>query len=526
MTSAPLPPSDADHAVIVGAGVAGLATAARLAHAGCAVTVLERHAHTGGKMRALPSQAGPVAAGPTVLTMRHVFDALFEACGARLDDHLTLVRQPLLARHFWPDGSRLDLWDDAGRNTEAIADFAGPRAAAQFRAFDARARALFDGFDAPMMQAPAPRPLDLARHVMANPGLLHHTAPHRSLKGLLRHSFDDPRLAQLFGRYATYVGGMPAGVPALLALVWRAESAGVWAVEGGMHRLADALAALARRHGAVIETGAHVARIETEGGAVTGVTLSDGRRLPCTRVVFNGDPRALATGALGQGCAHVAPVTRRSPRSLSAEVWAFAATPTGADLAHHNVFFRADPDPEFTALARGETAPDPTLYVCAMDRGMGTAPPAPERFEIIANAPALAPGERPSKETPCPTRIFATLARFGLRFTPEPGRDSLTTPQGFERLFPASLGALYGQSPHGTMAAFQRPTARTPVAGLYLAGGGTHPGAGVPMAALSARHAAETILSDRISTSTCRPMATRGGISTASATTAAARSRS
>jgi len=526
MTSAAISPEGNDHAVIVGAGAAGLAAAARLAHAGIKVTVLERHAHLGGKMRALPSAAGSVAAGPTVLTMRAVFDALFETCDERLDDHVTLVRQPLLARHFWPDGSRLDLWDDAARNTEAIRDFAGARAAAQFRAFDTRARALFDGFDAPMMQAPAPRPLDLARHVLANPDLLRQMAPHRSLAGLLRHSFDDPRLAQLFGRYATYVGGMPAGVPALLSLIWRAESSGVWAVEGGMHRLAEALAALARRHGAVIETGAHVARIETQGGTVSGVALSDGRRLPCTRVVFNGDPRALATGALGQGCAHVAPATRAAPRSLSAEVWAFAATPSGADLAHHNVFFRTDPAPEFAALARGETAPDPTLYVCAMDRGMGTAPPAPERFEIIANAPALAPGERPSKESPCPTRIFATLARFGLRFTPEPARDSLTTPRGFDRLFPASLGALYGQSPHGTMAAFSRPTARTPVAGLYLAGGGTHPGAGVPMAALSARHAAEAILNDRISTSTCRPTATRGGISTASATTAAARSRS
>src|SRR6056297_1931071 len=137
MTSAPLSPSDADHAVIVGAGVAGLATAARLAHAGLAVTVLERHAHPGGKMRALPSAAGPVAAGPTVLTMRAVFDALFAACGERLDDHVSLIRQPLLARHFWPDGSRLDLWDDADRTAEAIRDFAGARAAAQFRAFDA-----------------------------------------------------------------------------------------------------------------------------------------------------------------------------------------------------------------------------------------------------------------------------------------------------------------------------------------------------------------------------------------------------
>src|SRR6056297_65644 len=526
MTSAAISPEGTDHAVIVGAGVAGLAAAARLAHAGIKVTVLERHAHLGGKMRALSSAAGPVAAGPTVLTMRSVFDDLFRDCGERLDDHLRLVRQPLLARHFWPDGSRLDLFDDTDRSAEAIAAFAGARAAAQFRAFDARARALFDGFDAPVMRSAAPRPVTLGRHLMANPHLIGKMAPLRSLAGLLERSFDDPRLAQLFGRFATYVGGAPDGVPALLALIWRAEAAGVWAVEGGMQALATAVADLARRHGAVIETGAHVERIDTGGGRVTGLTLADGRHLKCGRVVFNGDPRALATGALGPGCATVAPVTRTTPRSLSAEVWSFAATPEGVDLAHHNVFFRADPAPEFAAIARGETAPEPTLYVCAMDRGMGAAPPAPERFEIIANAPPQRAEQATKDPCPCPTRSLETLARFGLHFTPEPeAARSLTTPRDFAALFPASLGALYGQSPHGTMAAFKRPTARTRVAGLYLAGGGTHPGAGVPMAALSARHAAEAILSDRISTSPSRRTAMPGGISTGSATGAGARSR-
>ena len=330
-----------EHTVIVGAGIAGLAAAARLARAGLPVTVLERHDWVGGKMRALPSAAGPVAAGPTVLTMRSVFDDLFRDCGERLDDHLRLVRQPLLARHFWPDGSRLDLFDDTDRSAEAIAAFAGARAAAQFRAFDARARALFDGFDAPVMRGGAAAHLTLGRHLMANPHLIRKMAPLRSLAGLLERSFDDPRLAQLFGRFATYVGGAPDGVPALLALIWRAEAAGSGPSRAGC-RPSRAVADLARRHGAVIETGAHVERIDTGGGRVTGVTLADGRHLKCGRVVFNGDPRALATGALGPGCATVAPVTRTTPRSLSAEVWSFAATPEGVDLAHHNVFFRAD----------------------------------------------------------------------------------------------------------------------------------------------------------------------------------------
>jgi 1-hydroxycarotenoid 3,4-desaturase len=506
--------------VIIGSGIAGLAAALRLAHAGLPVLVLERHAAPGGKMRALPSPAGPVDAGPTVLTLRAVFDELFAEVGERLEDHVQLRRQRVLARHFWPDGSRLDLFDTEADSAEAIRAFAGARAARQFRAFSARARRLFDGFEAPVMRAPAPSLPGLVRHVARHPGLIRQMAPLSTLDGLLRRSFDDPRLAQLFGRYATYVGGAPDRVPALLALIWQAEAAGVWAVAGGMHRLAGALAGLAQARGAEIRHGADVARIEAEGDGVRGVILADGTRLPAETVLFNGDPRALATGRLGADVAGVAPVTARAPRSLSAEVWAFAATPQGPELAHHNVFFRDDPGAEFDALAAGRLAEAPTLYVCAQDRAGGPPPAGPERFETIANAPAVTGAHDAQEIGQCRTRTFATLDRFGLRFSPEPEAAALTTPAGFDSLFPGSGGALYGQSPHGMMAAFRRPTARTGLPGLYLAGGGAHPGAGVPMATLSGRHAAAAILSDRTSPSTCRPTATRGGTSTGSATPA------
>ncbi len=509
-----------DRVLIVGAGVAGLAAAVRLAHAGQDVLVLERHARPGGKMRTLPSPAGPVDTGPTVLTMRGVFDDLFQAAGTRLDDHLTLVRQNVLARHFWPDGGRLDLFDSEDESAAAIRDFAGATAARQFRAFSERARRLFAGFEAPVMLAPAPAPGRLAAHIARHPALLPAMAPLSTLAGLLARSFDDPRLAQLFGRYATYVGGAPDRVPALLALIWQAEAAGVWVVEGGMHRLAEALADLARQGGARFEFGAGVARIEAPGGAASGVVLEDGTRIAADTVLFNGDPRALATGALGPDCTGVAGITRRVPRSLSAEVWAFAATPRGTDLAHHNVFFRETPEPEFDALAAGRLAADPTLYVCAQDRGVSGAAPALERFEIIANAPPLTDSSEEEDPDRCRTRTFQTLARFGLTFDPTPTARALTTPTGFERLFPASAGSLYGQSPQGMMAAFRRPTARTAIRGLYLAGGGTHPGAGVPMATLSGRHAAAAIMTDRTSTSTYRKTAMPGGMSTGSATTA------
>ncbi|MEM1362099.1 MAG: 1-hydroxycarotenoid 3,4-desaturase CrtD [Pseudomonadota bacterium] len=515
-----------DHVIVIGAGVGGLASAMRLAHHGLKVTVLERHGTPGGKMRALPSAAGSVDTGPTVLTMKPVFDTLFQDVGARLEDHVTLVPQPIIARHFWTDGAQLDFFNDETANIDAVKAFAGARAADQFARFSKRARELFEAFYDPVIASAKPTFYGLMQRMLADPSLAWKMAPFSTLAGLLKQSFDDPRLAQLFGRYATYVGGAPDRAPALLSLIWQAEAAGVWAVQGGMHHLAQTMAEIALTRGAEIHYGADVDEILASSGQITGVRLTTGETLVADRVVFNGDPRALSLGRLGPAVDQIAPQTKRLPRSLSADVWGFAARVSGQELCHHNVFFRDDPMPEFDALARGERLSDPTLYLCAMDRGLDQPTPTLERFEIIANAPPLtvAADEIDKKEARC--RVFETLERFGCQFSPLPAVEALSTPTIFEQLFPATAGSLYGQTPHGTMAAFQRPTARTALRGLYLAGGGTHPGAGLPMATLSGQHAAEAILTDRISTSTSRRTATHGGMSMASATVADARSAS
>ncbi|WOI56110.1 1-hydroxycarotenoid 3,4-desaturase CrtD [Palleronia sp. LCG004] len=509
--------------IVIGAGMGGLSAAIALAAKGCDVTILDRGTAPGGKARTQDSAAGPVNAGPTVLTLRVVFDELFEEAGAALDDYVTLAPEPLLARHFWPDGSRLDLTSNEGENARAIANFAGPAAGKEFRAFAARARRLFATFEDPMLRAPAPRPLSFAALVARDPGLLRAMSPGRSLAGRLARDFTDPRLRQLFGRYATYVGGSPFGTPALLSLIWEAEAAGIWRVEGGIAALARGMAALATDLGARIRYASVATRIVTDEGRVSAVELEDGTVLDCDRVVFNGDPRALRHGLLGSDVTDAVPRGAVEPLSLSAEVWAFAARPQGADLVHHNVFFGRDPHSEFDRIADGLPPLDPTIYVCAQDRGTGRTPPdGPERFEIIVNA---APDTPEQEFNQCRQRTFTTLAERDLRFDPEPPATALTGPRGFGRLFPGSGGALYGRSPQGTMAAFRRPTAQSAVPGLYLAGGGTHPGAGVPMAALSGRHAASAIGLSLSSTGRSDAADMHGGISTESPTTEPAASR-
>ncbi|MFW5655004.1 MAG: 1-hydroxycarotenoid 3,4-desaturase CrtD [Roseicyclus sp.] len=511
--------------VVIGAGIGGLSAALCLAHEGHAVEVVEAAPGPGGKMRTRDSVAGPVDIGPTVLTMRHVFEELFASVGERLADHVTLHPDTILARHWWRDGSCLDLHSDPDRSAAAVRDFAGPRAEREFRAFSGTARRLFEAFDAPVMREPRPDLVALTALVMARPGLIPAMAPGLTLAQSLRLRFSDPRLRQLFGRYATYVGGSPYLSPAILGLIWSSEARGVWSVEGGMHRLAQALHRLAEARGARFRFGMAARRIETGADGTMDVHLSDGTRLQAERVLFNGDPKALRDGHLGSFPQAAVPARAVAPRSLSAFVWGFAAEPRGVDLAHHNVFFCDDPKVEFGDIAQGRMPRDATLYVCAQDRGGRAATEGPERFEIIMNGPAGHIATDEDRET-CRTRTFETLAKMGLGFSPVPDLTHLTTPADFDRAFPASDGSLYGRSPHGMMATFHRPGARTAVPGLYLCGGGTHPGAGIPMACLSGRHAAEAIARDLASTSTCRPTAMPGGMSTGSRTMARAPSRS
>jgi 1-hydroxycarotenoid 3,4-desaturase len=506
----------------------GLAATIRLACAGFDVTLLDSSGGVGGKMRTLPSVAGPVDAGPTVLTMRAVFDDLFAVAGCQIEDHLTLTALPVLARHWWPDGSSLDLHTDPEASATAIRSFAGARAEAEFRRFSQNAAALFDAFDKPVMQQPKPQLAGIAAAVARKPAILPWLLPGATLARALAGCFSDSRLRQLFGRYATYVGGAPGHSPAVLALIWEAEARGVWAVKGGMAQLAQALETLAQAAGATILTNAKATGFILKDGRVSGVSLADGRTLPCAFSVHAGDPAALSHGLLG---AEARPaVTRRAtdPRSHSAWVWAFAARPSGLPLSYHNVLFAADPFREFEEIARGNMPLDPSLYICAQDRA-ASAPTGAERFEIILNAPPLSPGGSANLEQEyqrCRTRTFQTLARFGLTFDPTPDATTLAGPVHFARMFPGSMGAIYGLSPHGLTASFRRPGTRTRVPGLYLAGGGVHPGAGIPMATLSGRHAAEAIMQDRASTFRSVPMATAGGTSMASPMTAGTRSRS
>jgi 1-hydroxycarotenoid 3,4-desaturase len=482
------------HVVVIGAGMGGLAAAIDLASSGCRVTLMERHDAVGGKVRALDIGGRPVDTGPTVFTMRWIFEALFAAAGAELAERLSLAPLDVLARHGWLDGSRLDLYADVDRSVAAIDAFAGASEGRAYRRFAEQSARIFDTLDHTFMRREKPSALGLSVSLgLAGVPRLAATQPFTTLWRALGKTFRDPRLRQLFGRYATYCGSSPWQAPATLMLIAHAERAGVWAVEGGMPSLAEAMAGLARECGVTLRLGDGVAHVEAPGGRVAAVVTDAGERLAADAVVFNGDVAALGRGQLGSDVRKALPERANEPRSLSALTWSLVGRATGFPLHHHTVLFGADYEDEFDALfTRGEVPVEPTVYLCAPDRTEGQAPDGPERVFMLVNAP---PAELPPAAVDAAQeRTFALLERFGM--TLDIDASVRTTPGDWAERFPGSDGAIYGWPTHGSMGAFRRNGSRSKVKGLYCAGGTVHPGPGIPMAAQSGRIAARAVLDD------------------------------
>jgi 1-hydroxycarotenoid 3,4-desaturase len=513
--------------VVIGAGVGGLCAAIELAVQGVPVLLLESASGPGGKIRQIEIDQQRIDAGPTVLTMRWVFEELFDRAGARLDDFLASTRLDVLARHCWPDGSVMDLFADTERSADAVGQLAGAQEAERFRAFCDRTARLYAALAAPYLLSAKPaNPLVLA--LRAGPmGMLAlaRAAPLNTLWRALGQQFRDPRLQQLFGRYATYCGSSPFLAPSTLMLIAHVEQAGVWKVEGGMQALAHALAELARQRGVVIRYGATVQRIETQADLIERVHLADGESIAARAVVYNGEAGALAAGLLGADVRDCTRAPGKADRSLSAMTWNLLAEVSGFELQHHTVFFARSSRSEFDDLfVRRRVASDPTVYVCAMDRGgvpssphlpaaRSTAMTKSERLFCLINAPASGDREMLTELEleQCERTMIEKLARSGLRLQFERQKIRMTTPHDFSARFPGSQGALYGRSTHGWMSSFRRPASRSKISNLYLTGAGVHPGAGLPMVALSGRQAALSLLADLASSRQFQPVATVGG---------------
>ena len=482
--------------VVIGAGVGGLAAAARLATQGHSVTVCEASEDVGGKLGLVTADVPGLGefrfdTGPSLVTLPKVFFDLFRDTGGWPDD-LELVLLDPVARYRFADGSGFD----AAHGLDALCDRLeelAPGNGDDWRAFTARAERVWEASREPFLESALHGPATIASLALRRPGDIAAIAPGRSLRSLGRRHLRDPRLRLFLDRYATYTGSDPRRAPAALAAVPYAEQAfGGWYVRGGLHRLGLAVRDRALERGAALRHGARVVRIRTDAGAVSGVELEGGEVLAADVVVANTDA-ATVYGSLVDAPVAARRLARAEP-SLSGFVLLLAVEGRTAALAHHNVLFPADYDAEFDAVFGDPARPvdDPTLYVSAPD-DPAVRPDGCEAWFVLVNAPRHGHGRgtvdwrAPGMAEAYAESLLDLLAGRGLPVRDRVRWSQVLTPADLEERTGAVGGAIYGTSSNGATAAFLRPANRSPVPGLFLVGGSSHPGGGLPLVTLSAQ---------------------------------------
>lgn len=480
--------------VVIGGGVGGLTAAIRLVGLGHDVTLLERRDVLGGKLATLHDAGYTFDIGPSLVTLPHVFDEVFASAGTSLADEVDLVRLDPQFRYHWRDGASLTVRDDPERTAAAFDGFT-PGAGDAWRRFDARGRRIWDVSVRTFFAGPMSDPWSLARR-MRSPLDLVAIDPLRSLHHVARRSFDDPRLQQWVGRYATYSGSSPYRAPATLACIPHVEARyGAWYPIGGLGVLRDALERVARRAGVEVRCNAEVTRLLDRSGAVTGVELDDGERIDADVVVANCDAEHLTRDLLDDRAAYRR--VRRARRSTSGFVVCVGArgpTPRvdrgdGRDaegapavIGHHTVWFSGDYRREFDDLAAGRFPDDPTVYACVSSvTDPSQAPEGGENWFLLVNT---ASGIHVDREAATDV-VLGALERHGVELRSRAEVLHTLTPADLAERYRAPGGAIYGTSSDGRRAAFRRPANRGPRRGLYLVGGSSHPGGGLPLVTMS-----------------------------------------
>jgi phytoene desaturase len=483
--------------VVIGAGIGGLSAAIRLAAAGQRVAIFEQNAAVGGKMSEILGEGFRWDTGPSVITMRHVFEDLFASAGRRLDDYLTLVPVEPLTRYFYPDGVVFDASRDLSATIRQIEKLE-PRDVEGYLAYLAYAARLHR-ITGPVFiydQPPTLRsftqvsPLDALRV----DGL-------RTMDAAIRGFVRSSHLRQLLGRFATYVGASPYRAPATLNVIAHVEmTGGVWYPKGGIYSIARALERLARELGVEIRTNTAVERINVQDGTVQGVVLQSGEYVPVRAVIANVDVATVYEKMLPPSL-RISPLTTLEP-SCSGFIMLLGVEGRHERLAHHNIFFSSDYPREFDQIFRQGVPPsEPTIYVSITSKAdPQDAPEGCENWFVLVNAPAFDQRFDWNAEAyRYGDLVLKRLDDFGLDVRSKIRSKHVLTPVDLERLTGARRGALYGASSNSRFAAFRRPHNRaSDVRGLYFAGGTTHPGGGVPMVTLSGKVAADMVVKDLV----------------------------
>jgi phytoene desaturase len=502
--------------IVIGAGIGGLAVSARLAAAGHHVTVLEQAAHPGGRTASLDLDGYRFDTGPTLFLMPDVFAETYAALGERMADHLDLVRIDPTYRVHFHDGSSIDLTSNLASMREQL-DALEPGSFAEFLAF---MREGYKNLDLSLKHFVGRNFRSLGEMFSpANLPLLFELKALQKHADNVAHYFRDPRLQAAFSFQNMYLGLSPYDAPATYSLLQYTEIGdGVWYPQGGLYRVIESLAGVARGLGVRFHYATPVASIDIDGDRAVGVTLAGGERVKADIIVANADLPYVYSNLLPDDHAARDLAGKKYTSSALMFYWAVAGE-RSPELLHHNVFLADHAYRQsFKRIFDDLTLPDePSFYVNAAARTDPTAAPV-DGDAIMVLVPVGHINEEHAQDWQALRErardtVIARLEELGVANL---GRrivhEATLGPEEYRRDLNLAKGAAFGLSHNFMQVGYLRPHNRHQRYGnLYFAGASTHPGTGLPIVLLSAKLVSQRIAEEQ--PSPAKPVV-RSGITT------------
>ncbi|QJD97075.1 phytoene desaturase [Mucilaginibacter robiniae] len=484
-------------ALIIGAGIAGIAIAIRLAVKGYAVEVFEANNYPGGKLSEFEQEGYRFDAGPSLFTMPQYVDELFKLAGKNPSDYFSYKELDVVCNYFYPDGSRLKAYADVDR----FADEVHQKTGESVKAIQQYSRN-------------SSRIYDITNHVFLEQSLhrLQTYLSNRTLQSILRlfqidalrtmhranqSFFKDERMVQFFNRYATYNGSNPYQAPATLNVIPHLEQHfGAYFPEGGMYSITGSLVKLAQELGVQFHYQAAVEEIVLEQQKAIGVQVN-GKVILGDTIISNMDVWFTYRKLLNRYTKLFPEKILNQERSSSALIFYWGIQKQFPELDLHNIFFSADYEAEFNAIWQQKTIyHDPTVYLNISSKYQADdAPPGCENWFVMINVPANTGQNWEQLIQQARQNIIGKLsAMLGENVELFIINESILDPRSIESRTSSYQGSLYGTSSNNQFAAFLRHANRSAkIKNLYFCGGSVHPGGGIPLALLSAKIVSEWV---------------------------------